>query len=203
MTRITNVPRAYRSDLRARQAEETRAGILDAAIRVMAADGATSLSVPAVARDAGVSVPTVYRHFGTKKALVNAIYPHLASRAGIGPLVAPDSPAAFKEMVRSIYSRLETMGEVARVAMSSPAAEEARREQMPARYAMSRRFAATVMPNAGPVELDRLARVLIVLANSASMRIWRDHLGSSVDEAAEDIDFILRAVIDSSERKDS
>jgi AcrR family transcriptional regulator len=201
MTRIANAQRPYRSELRARQAEETRSGILDAAIRVMAADGATSLSVPAVARQAGVSVPTVYRHFGTKRALVNAIYPHLASRAGIGPLIVPDSPAAFKEMVRGIYTRLETMGEVARVAMSSPAAEEARREQMPARRAMSRTFAATVIPNATPVEQDRLARVLIVLANSASMRMWRDYLGSSVDEAAEDIDFILRSVIAATEGK--
>jgi AcrR family transcriptional regulator len=199
MTRIANPrTRSYQSQLRAEQAADTRSRILEAALRAMA-DGVTSLSVPAVAREAGVSVPTVYRHFGTKRALVNAIYPHLAARAGIGPLVAPESVAAYKEMVRSIFSRLETLGEVARLAMSSPAAEEARREQMPARSALSRRFAATVMRGASPEHQQRLARVLIVLASSSSMRMWRDHLGSSVDEAADDIEFVLRSVIATAE----
>ena len=67
MTRIAKAPaRTYRSELRAQQADETRARILDATVRVMAR-GLASLSIPAVAREAGVSVPTVYRHFATKR----------------------------------------------------------------------------------------------------------------------------------------
>jgi hypothetical protein len=31
------------------------------------------------------------------------------------------------------------------------------------------------------------------------MRMWRDHLGSSVDEAADDIEFVLRSVIATTE----
>jgi hypothetical protein len=66
---------------------------------------------------------------------------------------------------------------------------------MPARYAMSRRFAGTVMPAASEVDQDRLARVLLILASSSSMRLWLDHLGSSVDEAADDVDWLLRTVL--------
>jgi AcrR family transcriptional regulator len=194
MTRIaTESRRAYRSQLRAEQAEETRARILDATIRVMAR-GLATLSVPDVAREAGVSVPTVYRHFGTKQALLAAVYPHLAHRAGLAQLVEPKSVEDFREMVRNIFGRLHAMGDEARVAMTSPASEEARRMQMPARYAMSRRFAAAVMPAASEVERDRLARVLIILASSSAMRLWMDHLGSSVDEAADDVDWLIRKV---------
>jgi AcrR family transcriptional regulator len=195
MTRIsTESRRTYRSQLRAEQAEETRARILDATVRVMAR-GIATLSVPDVAREAGVSVPTVYRHFGTKQALLAAVYPHLADRAGLGQLVAPKSVEDFREMVRNIFGRLHSMGDEARVAMTSPVSEEARRTQMPARYAMSRRFAAGVMPAASEVEQDRLARVLIILASSSAMRLWMDHLGSSVDEAADDVDWLLRRVL--------
>ncbi|MEP7040551.1 MAG: helix-turn-helix domain-containing protein [Chloroflexota bacterium] len=197
MTRIaTPSARPYRSELRARQAEETRSRILDATIRVMA-KGIASVSIPDVAREAGVSVPTVYRHFGTKAALLTAIYPHLARRAGLGELselVEPESVDEFSEMVRTLFGRLETLGDEARIAMSSPASEDARRSQMPRRYAMSRRFAATVMPSADAADLDRLARLLIVLASSSAMRMWRDHLGSSVDEAADDIHWLLRSI---------
>jgi AcrR family transcriptional regulator len=194
MSRIGKAPeRPYRSELRARQAEETRSRILDATVRVMAG-GIASVSIPDVAHEAGVSVPTVYRHFGTKGALLAAVYPHLARRAGLGQLIVPNTIDGFREMVRTLFGRLESLGDEARVAMSSPAADEARRSQMPQRYAMSRRFAAGVMPAADEVDQDRLARLLIVLASSWAMRMWRDHLGTSVDVAADDIHWLLRTL---------
>jgi AcrR family transcriptional regulator len=195
MTRIApRSGRTYRSQLRAEQAEGTQARILDATIHVMAR-GIATLSVPDVAREAGVSVPTIYRHFGTKQALLAAVYPHLARRAGLGQVAAPESVEDFREMVLSVFGRLHSLGGDARAAMTSPASEEARRTQMPARYAMSRRFAAGVMPGASEVEQERLARVLLILASSSSMRLWLDHLGSSVDEAADDLDWLIRKVI--------
>lgn len=194
MTRIaTSQARTYTSQLRAQQADETRSRILDATIRVMAR-GVGTLSIPDVAREAGVSVPTVYRHFGSKRALLAAVHPHLGRRAGIGDVVAPASVDEFREMVRTVFARLESLGDEALIAMSSPAADEVRRGQMPQRYAMSRRFAATVLPHADAADQDRLARVLIVLASSGAMRTWRDHLGLSVDVAAEDIHWLLRAI---------
>jgi hypothetical protein len=68
---------------------------------------------------------------------------------------------------------------------------------------MSRRFVAGVMPHATATEQDRLARVLLVLASSSAMRMWREQIGSSVDEAADDIDWVLRTIVASTgERKD-
>src|SRR5213593_3837274 len=141
MTRITNRPgRKYSSQLRAEQAEETRARILDATVPVMAR-GIASLSVPAVAREAGVSIPTVYRHFGTKADLVAAVYPHVVGRAAAAATtVVPGSVSEFHEMVRSIFARLDQLDDVARAAMASPAAEEVRRMSMPGRLARGRQF---------------------------------------------------------------
>ena len=200
MTRIANPKgRPYRSVLREQQAEETRARIIDAAIRVMAG-GIASLSIPDVAREAGVSVPTVYRHFGTKRDLLDAIYPHLASRAGIGRIDVPASVEEFREMVRNVFGKLESLGEVARAAMSSMASDEARRMQMPARQAMSRQFVATVMPDGSSTDRERLARLLVVLTSSSGMRMWRDQQGVSVDTAADDIQWLIRKVLIASEQ---
>jgi len=195
MTRIVKeAARTYRSELRAEQAEETRARILDATVRVMAR-GPASASIPAVAREAGVSIPTVYRHFGTKPELLAAIYPHLARRAGFSQVVVPTSIAEFRSMVLTIFGGLDSLGDVARAAMASPAAEEARRTTMPSRLAVSRRFAETVVPTAGRADQDRIARLLVVLTTSSAMRMWCDQLGSSVEEAADDIEWLLRSVI--------
>jgi AcrR family transcriptional regulator len=195
MNRIaTRTGRAYDSQLRAQHVEDTRTRILDATMRVMAA-GIASVSIPAVAREAGVSVPTIYRHFGTKRDLLAALYPHVARRAGLGPVVAPRSVDEFREMVRRIFDRIGSSDDLARAAMASPASEEARGVTMPDRFAMSRRFVGTIAPDADEAERDRIARLMVVLTTSSALRVWRDHLGSSVDEAADDVDWVLRAAV--------
>jgi AcrR family transcriptional regulator len=194
MSRITNGARAYRSDLRARQAEETRSRVLDATVRVMAG-GVASVSVPAVARAAGVSIPTVYRHFGTKADLLAAVYPHLSGRAGLDELAVPSSVEEFRDTIRSIFERIDSFDDLARAAIASPAAEEVRRLNMPHRVALSRRLADAVVPGATEADRDRIARLLVLLTTSAALRVWQEHLGSPVDEAADDIAWVLRAAI--------
>lgn len=195
MTRIANSPqRAYRSELRAEQAEDTRVRILDATVRVVARGEAT-LSIPAVAREAGVSVPTVYRHFGTKADLLAAVYPHVMRRTGVDPRVAPRTVEEFGHMVRRLWQQLDELGDEGRAVMASPAAEEARRANMPGRIEMSRRFMATVAPAASAADRERISRIMLVLASSSAQRAWHDYFGVPVTEAADDVEWALRTLI--------
>jgi len=195
MSRIIKPPvREYRSQLRAQQADQTRSRILDATLRVMA-DGVASVSIPAVAREAGVSVPTIYRHFGTKRDLLAALYPHLEQRAGLDEMVVPRSIDELQDGVRAIFERIDSFDDLARAAMASPAAEEARRITMPDRLALGRRLADSIVPKLAKADRDRIARLLVVLITSSALRVWRDHLGSSVEKAADDIDWVVRAAI--------
>ncbi len=195
MTRLANPPaRPYDSPLRAQQAEETRGRILDAAVRVMAR-GIASLSVPAIAREAGVSVPTVYRHFGTKNDLILAVYPHLVRRAGLNQLAPPRSMDELRDGLRALFTHVESFDDLARAAMASPAADEVRRLSVPDRIAMFHAFADSIVPRLSSVDRDRIARLVMVITTSASMRMWRDHLGLSVDEAVDDVDWVIRAAI--------
>ena len=203
MNRIAAIPagRTYRSDLRAQQAEDTRHRILDAALRVMAG-GLASLSVPAVAREAGVSVPTVYRHFGTKAHLLAALYPHVMRRTGTDEVADPRSLDELREGLRSIFDRLDTLDDLTRAVIASPASEATRRATMPQRLARIRRIAESIAPGLSGQDRDRITRLIAILTSSSALRMWRDHLGSSVDEAADDVDWIVRAAIAASTSKD-
>src|SRR5688500_6619893 len=109
MTRLAKCStRTYRSGLRAEQTEETRTRILDATIRVIAT-GLASLSVPTVAREAGVSVPTIYRHFATKRELLAAVYPHAARRAGLDTIADPRSLDELRPIIRAVLERLDNL----------------------------------------------------------------------------------------------
>jgi AcrR family transcriptional regulator len=195
MTRIANgKSRVYGSPLRAQQSEETQERILDATVRVMA-EGLAFLSVPQVAREAGVSVPTVYRHFGTKRDLLAAVYPHAVRRAGMDELVIPRSMDELRGGLRAYFERTDAFGDLARAAMASPAAEEVRRLNIPDRVAIFRRLADSIEPKPSKADRDRIARLLVILTASSALRLWRDQLGSSVEEAADDVDWVLRAAI--------
>src|SRR5438876_1159239 len=63
--------RAYDNTLRRQQADATRLRILTA-VRDLLAGGSTSLQVPEIAARAGVSEPTIYRHFPNRDALLDA-----------------------------------------------------------------------------------------------------------------------------------
>ena len=195
MTRIPNgPPRAYRSELRAEQAEGTRERILDATVRVMAG-GLAGLSIPAVAREAGVSVPTIYRHFATKRDLLAELYPHAVRRAGLNQLVLPRSMDELRDGLQAYFAHTDSLGDLARVVMASPASDETRRLNMPDRIALFRRIADSIEPPPSEADRDRIARLLVILTASSSLRLWRDQLGSSVEEAADDVDWVIRAVI--------
>jgi AcrR family transcriptional regulator len=194
--------RRYRSVLRDEQAEATRGRIVDAAVRVMAR-GIASLSIPAVAREAGVSVPTVYRHFGTKRELLAAVYPHVARRAGLDRLTAPRSIEELADGVRFYFGRLDTLGEEARAAMASPASDEVRRMSMANRLAMWRQLADSIEPALAAEDRDRITRILAVLITSASMRMWRDHIGVSVEQAADDVEWLINAAVAASRRQEA
>lgn len=195
MNRISNyTARSYRSQLRTVQARETRERILDAALRVIAA-GIATVTIPAVAREAEVSIPTVYRNFGTKRALLESVYPHAIRRAGLRDVTLPTSLEDLRAGYRSMFDRVESFGDVARAAMASPAVEEIRHLNVPERIRLTRRFADKVAPNLPDRDRERIARLLVILATSASVRMWRDHMGLSIDEAADDVEWIVRTII--------
>jgi AcrR family transcriptional regulator len=186
--------RPYRSRLREEQAQSTHDRILDAAGRVLAS-GIASVSIPAIAREAGVSVPTVYRIFGTKRGLLDAIYPYAIRRARTGELRLPTSIEDFRDGVRVIFERLESFDDVDRAAIASPGAEEVRHSGMESRLAISRKMAEAIAPDLSAEDREHVARLGILLTMSASARMLRDHLGLSLEEAVNEVDWAMRAVI--------
>jgi AcrR family transcriptional regulator len=202
MTRISNraAAREYRSELRVQQANDTRARILDATVRVTAR-GIATVSIPAVAREAGVSVPTVYRHFGTKEELLAAVYPHVLRQASAHEPPFPRSLDELKDGVRAYADLIDSFDDLTRAAMASPASAETRALSMPRRLGMLSDLVDSIEPHVAAADRERLIRLVAVLLNSSALRMWRDHLGASVDQAADDIDWIVRAVVAASRRK--
>ena len=87
--------RRYDSSGRQELAQRNRQSILDAAERRFLEEGYANTTVAAVAGDAGVSAELVYKAFGGKGALVQAIYDR--QLAGTGPVAAYERSDQMRE----------------------------------------------------------------------------------------------------------
>jgi AcrR family transcriptional regulator len=65
--------RSYDSSTRARQAQETRRRIVEAAAALFVRDGYSATSISAIAEGAGVAVPTVYASLRSKANILRAV----------------------------------------------------------------------------------------------------------------------------------
>ena len=115
----TATPRPMRAD-----AQRNYQRLLDAALAVFAEHGADDASLEEIARRAGVGIGTLYRHFPTRQALLEAVYRDQVDgmRAKADELLESDSPSealaewlralsAFSSTKRSLTTALlETLG---------------------------------------------------------------------------------------------
>lgn len=193
---------AYHSPLRQEQMKRTREQILEGLIRVMAR-GMVDLSVPEVAREAGVSVPTVYRYFGTKRELIEALGVYILQKLGAVNRQLPRNPEELIAGVKELSRRYEELDETMRAAAMSEFAYEARREVLPARLKMYEDALAPVSVKLSAADRTHLRNVVLVLCSTAMIRAFKDYLGISGEETADNIAWAIRTLCEQSERRAS
>jgi AcrR family transcriptional regulator len=97
-------PRSYNSPGRDAAASQTKARIVAAAAAILgSAKGVEDFSLEVVAKAAGVTRLTVYNQFGSRRAVLEAVFDAVAVRGGLHRLVdamaAPDPHAALARII--------------------------------------------------------------------------------------------------------
>jgi AcrR family transcriptional regulator len=181
------------SRLRQEHMEHTRDLIMEGLIRTMA-NGAVTWSIPDVARESGVSVPTIYRHFRTKQELVEGLSAYVVRKAGLAGLPGPRSPQELIAMVREMYLRAEGMSEAMKMASVSELAQEIRKESIPVRLNMIEAALAPVLSSFSEQERVYLVRMVLLLTSSALLRAFDQYLGLAGAEAADTVSWAISAL---------
>jgi AcrR family transcriptional regulator len=168
--------RAYRSDRRREQAQETRRGMLEAAGRLLAERGYAGTTIAAVAREAGVAPETVYAAFRNKRTLVGELVrasvrgagsaPPASEQAGARALAAaPTQVDQIRLFAGDVSARLERVGPVLETLASAadPELAQLRANVDRDRLEGMRRFVAA-LERPGPLRLDAAAAAETVWA---------------------------------------
>jgi AcrR family transcriptional regulator len=190
-------PRSYSSDLRAEQSVATRRRILEA-VRACIQRGDQALAYVTIAREARVSVPTVYRHFATRAELFEAIYQdaeqdRMGDDADVRTL---NDPSLRARMVRRFYARFDDPNEMfARASRLGAVWEFSRAVTVPRRRAAMTAWVDASVPHLAEPQRTWLIDLAVVLLSSASAEMMRGYLDRTGAETADRVDFALQALL--------
>jgi len=182
------------AERRAAMADETRTRILDACVAILA-QGPDELTIPAVAKAAGVSVPTVYRNFPDKKALVQETAYYLRDKRGVfGP---PSTLDELPQHLLRTFEQASTVADSVRAALSSQPIMQARRElgEHDVRKQGTVKLFGEALDKLSPQDRERAVTMATVLCSSATLRAFHEVVGAGPEVAADVVTWTIHRIL--------
>jgi AcrR family transcriptional regulator len=171
----------YASSLRERQKADTRTLILEAVKRLLENQSLAELSLATVAREAGITERTVYRHFATREQLLEATWS--AVNEGIGTKEFPRTAEELIERPKKLFPAFEQRGEAIRAMLASPQGRELRLRVNEQRQAAIRLAVKNARPNLREPRFTRLCAAVQLLCSASGWATMTDYWGLDSAEA--------------------
>lgn len=185
----TTETRRYDSTLRAEQAEQTAERILDAVVRRLQ-KGDRKLSYAAIAREAGVSTPTVYRHFPTRDDLYRAFAARDRAQRG-GDL----DLARLRDQLRELFRRADDPDDPMSQGRLNAMWEFSRVGTVPLRREAALRALDTQAPGLPGPDREAIADLITVLISSAAGEAFRGYLELDASATADRVAYAVEALL--------
>ena len=187
--------REYSSPLRDQQANRTREQILDALTELLAEHRADEITTRMIAEGAGVSQPTVYRHFPDRTALMEGLAArvgYLAEGYGVIPMTIDDWTARAIDMF--VMADEHAVAATAEVILNS----DPRRYSAPSRQRSEAllQALAQALPELDARDQVRVGAMFRVLASAQTWLRLREEFGMTGAESGEVVGWALGVLAD-------
>lgn len=190
---------SYESPLRDAQKEDTRRRILDAAATLIETVSPAGLSFAAIAQQAGVRERTVYRHFATKDALLEAMWAGLDPRIGIKSF--PANEAELIAFPAQVFPAFDDSEQMMRAMWASPQGRDFRLSVNERRKAAIRKSVAPALDGLPSREAAWLTAAVQLLYSGAAWMTMKDYWGFSGAEAGRASSLAIRLLLEGARRR--
>ena len=186
--------RSYDNTLRAEQAHATRERILDAAVAVLTDPAQRAATMADVARHAGVSEPTLYRHFGNREHLIAELERYAHDKLGARSFV--EQLDELPAQIRAVYSTFRDKTPLLRAVTQTGVGREIRDHGSRRRFDKLREILAEECGHLPPEQIQALTALFRVMAGYEAFHRLTDELGVDPDDAADVTSWALTALIE-------
>lgn len=186
--------RTYRSPLREARTRETRERILQSVAAWLQLDPPAPFTLDAVARQAGVERRTVFRHFETKEALIQAFWSWINER--VTPRTLPNSLEELITAPRETFARFDDEEGVIRASLHTPTGRAMRMTAVPARRETFRAVLHEATRGLSAADRQRLEMIVHLLYSASAWETMRDYAGVDGAQAGDAASWALGILID-------
>lgn len=162
----------------------TRTRILDAAIELLQAEPLEAVTIARVAAAAGVTERTVYRHFETREALIEALWPRINDRASKG-VRFPETPAELVSLPQRAFPAFDDEETLTRSIVFTRQGQALRLSVNARRQAAYLKAVADARPDLPSTDQRRLAALAQLLSSSFAWASMKDYWGLAAGEAGD------------------
>jgi|SRR5581483_7675353 len=153
--------------LRERQAHQVRLAVLEAVVSELEHQTADDMSMADVAKSAGISLRTLYRHFPDRPTLLHAAGEHLYSSLGVPFDIA--GPDDISKSLLDAAQRLSTRPELTRALVRTTAGRSTRSG---VRRQRADAISAALKPLTDDLPADAARRAVAVIGHLCSAASW-------------------------------
>jgi AcrR family transcriptional regulator len=186
--------RTYNSPLRAEQMERTHERILEVAAEQLLEEGLEELSLPRAAQRARVSVPTVYRHFPTKEALMQELTDWVDRKLRLSEV--PESIDEFTEYLPRFFVHMDENEAHVRARLLSRVHRRIHHDTRRRRDKLVEKAMEDVTARLDPLDARRACAVVRVLMHSGAWEMMRDNWNLTGEQAGEAVAWAIRILVD-------
>jgi AcrR family transcriptional regulator len=191
--------RTYESPLRAEQVDRTREKLIEAGVDVVAEGDGEEVTVRRVAARAKVSVPTAYRYFPDRDALLEAIAVHISER--VMGVTSQITELEIPGWTRGIYVGFEANDKFMRAQLSTAAGRSIRARSRKSRDQIVMDAVARTFPSGSATMRRRMTALMRTLVNVHTWLLLHDDFGMSGTEAGELVTWAMAALIGEARRR--
>jgi len=185
--------------LRGRQKASTTALILAAATRCLRDVSLTDLSFTRIAAEANIAERTIYRHFSSKEALLDAWWKHMQASIRQGPY--PDTAVALVAAAPRVFPEFDNQGEWLKSSLLSP---QGRAIAMRANNERVRAFRKAVRDGAGDLpepEFTRLCAAVQTLYSATTWLTMKEVWGLNGEESGRAVSEAIEVLLSDARKK--
>jgi AcrR family transcriptional regulator len=187
----------YNSPLRAHQKEQTREMILAAVAAILSNASTDAVTIGEVAKVAGVTMRTIFRHFTTREELLSAFWRWQLEQTGGRMILGPNSVESLLKTMKEFFESLDGEENLIRAVISSPEGREIRKQANQVRLEKMLEFVDTIVPELPKRERHNMASGIVSVSSVLSWLFMRDNCGydgkRAGEAAAQTVLFIIEA----------
>jgi AcrR family transcriptional regulator len=188
--------RPYSSPLRAEQAEQTTARIVQAAVDLLSEGDASDLAMAAVAERAGVSVRTVYRSFASKDELLDGVIDWINTHLNQATGARPETRHDYETTTGDVIEEMFQIEPLLRALFATAAGRASHQRTSSGRQALMRNAYATEIEGLDDDEARRLLAVLHLVASSSGALFMKDYWDLPPEDIGRVIEWAIRVLAD-------